>query len=437
MGSMIAGTSQMVITPPVGVDLCGFAGRPGPSQGVHDDLYAKGLFLADQSSEVLLLTADLIGLSEGDVAAIRDLLCQEIGLPADAVMVSCSHTHSGPCTHCIGGLGDWDEAYLALLVRKIASVGIMAAKHAQPALLGWAREPARVHINRRQHTDKGIKLGVNPEGLTLPWVDVLVVQTAPGHPLARWFCHAAHAVTLGSDNLLVSADWPGFAQATVQGAEPGATALYAQGCCGNLNSDPRGTFEIAQRQGWVIGGAVLKGAALAPRTGDVVLDHAAQVVDLPLQDPPSVEEAEQALAARREARDNAPADTTYQMRKTLDWYVRWHENLLAVTRDGVIGRTIPFEVAALRIGDAVVVGLPGEVFAEYAVNIAHRSPAERTIVTAYTNGNFGYVPTQAAFAEGGYEVDHAYYFYLPSMLTPDCEKLILDAAEAVVRSLFV
>jgi len=323
-----------------------------------------------------------------------------------------------------------------VLLRKLASVGIMAAKKTEPATLGWLREPVSVHVNRRERTQEGIRLGHNPEGLTLPWVDVLAVQSTSGKPVARWFCHAAHAVTLGGDSLLISADWPGYAQRAVQGAEPGTTALFAQGCCGNLNSHPRGTFEIAERQGWVMGGAVIKAAALAEQSADVILDHAAQVVNLPLQDPPPVEEAERLLAAHQASRDRAGDDTAYQMRKTLDGYVRWAEDLVDMARRGATGMTIPFEVHAVRIGEGVVVGLPGEVFAEYAINIAERSPARQTVVTAYTNGNFGYVPTEAAFAEGGYEVDHAYYFYLPTMLTPDCERLVLDAAEGLVGSLF-
>lgn len=437
MAALRAGTWQVVITPPVGVDLCGFAGRPGPSRGVHDDLYAKALYLSNEEGEIVLITADLIGLHADEVGAIREQVHRELGLPADAVMVTCSHTHSGPCTRCIRWLGDYDDAYLSVLVRKIASAAIMAASRAEPAVLGWAREEVCIHVNRRERTDRGVRIGHNPEGPTLPWVDVLAVDSASGHPLARWFCHAAHAVTLGGDNLLISADWPGYAQRAVEGAETGATALFAQGCCGDLNSHPRGTFEIAQRQGWIVAGAVLKAASLAEKTGGLLaIGHASRTVRLPLQEPPGLEEAERILADRRRAMEEAGEDTPYQMRKTLAGYVRWAENLVELARRGARGLTVPFEIHAMRIGDVAVVGLPGEVFAEYALNIANRSPAEQTVVCAYTNGNIGYVPTEAAFAEGGYEVDHAYYFYLPLMLSPLCERIILEEARKLLAALF-
>jgi neutral ceramidase len=436
MSRLLAGVAQTVITPPVGVDLCGYAHRAGPSQGVHDDLFAKALYLSDGTTDLALVTADLIGLSADDVTAIRSLVQQEAGLSSEAVLVTCSHTHSGPATHCIKYLGDWDEAYLGVLVRTIAGVVVMAAKRTQPAVLGWQREAAQVHVNRRQRTPQGMTMGAEPTGVHLPWVDVLAVDTAEGRPLARWFCHAAHAVTLGSDNLLISADWPGYAQRALEGAEPGATALFAQGCCGNLNSHPRGTFEIAARQGWIIAGAVLKAAALAPKSSEVVLEYATRTIQLPLQDPPSVSEAEQLVRDMQQQREQAPPETLYQLRKTYAGYVRWAQELLELAQRGVRELTVPFEVQAVRIGPAVIVGLPGEVFAEYALNIAASSPATPTVVTAYTNGNVGYVPTAQAFTEGGYEVDAAYRFYSPTMLRPECESLILQTAQQLIQVLF-
>ncbi len=435
MARLKAGTAQIVITPPVGVDLCGFAGRPGPSEGVHDDLYAKALYLASDEGEIVMVTADLIGLSAQDVAAVRDIVHREAGLPPDAVMVSCSHTHSGPATRCIKYLGDWDQAYLDVLVRKIASVAVMAARRAQPAVVGWHREPACIHVNRRQRTKAGVRIGVKEGGVTLPWVDVLAVEQVGGRPLACWFTHAAHAVTLRADNLLISADWPGYAQRALEGACPGATALFAQGCCGNLNSHPQGSFEIAERQGWVVAGAALKGAALAEKTGDAAIGYASGVVRLPLQDPPPLEEAEailQDVLAQREAQQ---ATAPYQMRKTLDGYVEWARQLVELARRGE-KLSIDFEIQALRIGDGLVVGLPGEVFAEYALAIANFYDGP-TAVVAYTNGNFGYVPTRAAFEEGGYEVQTAVRFYLPLMLAPQCEELILEAAKQLVGGLAI
>jgi hypothetical protein len=44
-----------------------------------------------------------------------------------------------------------------------------------------------------------------------------------------------------------------------------------------------------------------------------------------------------------------------------------------------------------------------ELFSEIAMDIRNKSPFKQTFYFGYTNGWFGYLPTAAAFAEGGYE----------------------------------
>ena len=65
-GNLEAGVARADITPPVGVHLCGFAARKGPSRGVQDRLEAKALFLDDGCKSFAIVTADIIGLSRGD-----------------------------------------------------------------------------------------------------------------------------------------------------------------------------------------------------------------------------------------------------------------------------------------------------------------------------------------------------------------------------------
>ena len=46
----------------------------------------------------------------------------------------------------------------------------------------------------------------------------------------------------------------------------------------------------------------------------------------------------------------------------------------------------------------------------------------------------GYIPTAARFSEGGYEVDVAPYYYGLFQLSPECERIMVDAGLSVVRS---
>jgi hypothetical protein len=243
----------------------------------------------------------------------------------------------------------------------------------------------------------------------------------------RFFVHAAHAVTLSG--LDITADWPGYAQRTVERIYgDGCIAMFGQGCCGNINSDPRGTYEIAEAQGRVMAGAVVKAAEYAIKEPEVTIACASEELHLPCDDPPSVAEAEAQLQQIKE--EWAPrAETNYGARMMYDGLVAWGERILKLAQAGATHLTAPFEVQAMRIGDFGLVGLPGEVFVEYALNIDEKAAGyAETATMAYTNGNIGYVPNAEAYPEGGYEVDYAIQLYGDTMIRPESEQMILDSA---------
>jgi hypothetical protein len=437
-GALLAAARRVTITPPVGVDLTGFGARSGPSAGVHDDLRACALYLTDTARELLIITCDLIGLHHEEVAQVRAGISERAGIAPESVMICCSHTHSGPATRCLNYLGKQDEGYLSELQRRLVGLAAWAKSEAVPAGLGSTRAPLRVGVNRREWRDGAIVLGINETGPTAPHVDLLCVDDAEGRPLCRLFCHAAHAVTLGGDNLLLSGDWPGFAQREVERCYgPGCVAMFVQGCCGDINSHVGAGFEAAQAEGKRLATAVLTADPEAPRRDAVPLAAATIGLELPLTDVPSVPEARKLVAdARRHAQSSAEQDN-YGLRTLNEGMVHWARQLLALAEDGATGRTVPFEVQALRIGDLGIVGLPGEVFVDYALKIDADGHLPCTAVAAYTNGNIGYVPTAKAFAEGGYEVHSAIRFYGTTMQTPHSEELILQAADEVLAKVAI
>ena len=81
----------------------------------------------------------------------------------------------------------------------------------------------------------------------------------------------------------------------------------------------------------------------------------------------------------------------------------------------------------LQIGPAVVVGLPGEIFAELGLHLKAALPDRPVLVAGYANGNVGYVPTRAAYDEGGYEVTVAQRARLLP-LSPDAGEQMVAAA---------
>jgi len=165
------------------------------------------------------------------------------------------------------------------------------------------------------------------------------------------------------------------------------------------------------------------------------LGAAAVPLELPLADPPSETEAEALVDACRRRLAELPADANRGVRWMGEGAVEWAKCLLRLAQNGAHAMKVPFPVQAFRVGPGAAVALPGEVFVEYALNISRASPFTPTLVAGYANGNAGYIPTAAAYAEGGYEVTDAIRYYGTTMPLPASEALILRAAATALAAL--
>ncbi|HIE29534.1 TPA: hypothetical protein EYP66_19870 [Candidatus Poribacteria bacterium] len=425
-----AGAAVANITPPVGVDMTGFGGRLSGAVGIHDDIFAKALVLDDGNCQLVIVTSDLLSLDFDLVKRIRDLIEDSIGIPPENVMLSSSHTHSGPATITLRGLGERDEDYVNVLVKKIAGATQEAYNKRVEAKLGFGRTQVQIGVNRRQRRDDGkMALGINPDGPVAPYVDVVRIDSSEGKPIVIFFSHAAHPVVLGGSNLLTSADYPGYAMRVVEQVESGSIAMFGQGCCGNINSNPvGGTFEDARRLGTILGAAVIGETEQIKTNSDIVLQSRSKIIDLPLQKPLEESEAE-ALVERyqKELTDLKARGEGRPQTYMAQGMLQWAQDMLKLAREPK-PYTQEFEIQAMQLGDLAIVALTGEVFVELALEIDARSPYQQTIVLGYTNGCIGYVPNEEAYPYGGYEVSTAYRYYGTLMLKPESDRQIRNAA---------
>ncbi|MFP3241393.1 MAG: hypothetical protein RXQ94_09710, partial [Caldivirga sp.] len=86
---------KVLITPPIGLRLGGFAHRmASPSRFIHGDLYARVLLVGSRMGELVLVQLDLLGLYSSDVELIRGIVSKRLGIKAGDVVVMATHTHS-------------------------------------------------------------------------------------------------------------------------------------------------------------------------------------------------------------------------------------------------------------------------------------------------------------------------------------------------------
>ncbi len=385
-----AGVAKVDITPPAGVRMWGYFDRLTPAQGVLDPLFARVLVLEVGEKRLAYVDLDL-GRPFGPtvLAEIRDRVQRTAGI--SYVLVQATHTHAGPVVmdQYPSGEPAWEATDLERIARAIEE----AHHHAEPARLGAGYGTAYIGYNRRR---------VNPDGtVTMFWrnsqrlptapvdptVAVLRVDTAEGKPLAILVNYACHPVTFGPDNLQFSADFPGVMTKTVEEAFKGTSAsplcFFLQGAPGDINVYDA-TIPIKE-------GAVEK----RDRAGQELGREAAQVAR-------SIHTAEASKASLDFKED------------LLTFHLRWNAEKLRQTF--LISNPEIFQTFAPRIQEAmhlpvatVLINrqiawmtMPGEPFVEFQIEWRDRCPVRDSFFLGYANGYFGYFPTLAAAAQGGY-----------------------------------
>jgi hypothetical protein len=430
------GLAQIDITPPVGYPLAGFAARKGPCTGIHDPLKVKALVVQSGESAAIV-TCDLISFPTRMVAEIRERASKLTGIPAEAILLSTSHTHSGPALdEGYGGQGVAPEWYWKTLVDAVSGSIHEAWLNRVPARTALATGTVQgVGVNRR-----------NPDGKPVdPQVAVLRVKPAEGGREALLFNYTCHAVVLGPDNRLVTADYPGYAVAALERLMgPGVVAMFTNGAAGDVNTGhsadlsalgypiPGRTFERAERLGHILAGAVFSIAHQAQWSEDAVVRTGRRVLAIPSKELPSLADAEKELAASRdrlrELEGRNLSDEALIPAKVKAFY---SDLLLQRVREAQAEHrepTISVELQAVRIGEALLLAIPVELFVSIGLQAKAASPFSCTAVVGYANGHLGYLPSRETFAEGGYEA-------VSSRFAPEAAELVERGFLDLARSL--
>lgn len=147
-------------------------------------------------------------------------------------------------------------------------------------------------------------------------------------------------------------------------------------------------------------------------------------------------EALSALAARWSAEIAAGAGDSFR-RATLPHQVAWAEQWAPFWggEEGSRPTARTFELQALGVAGVALLLCPGEPFVEYALALK-RAYAGRMLAVGFANDAPGYLPTAAAYAQGGYEVELAYQFYgEPGGYQPGIEASLAAALDSLAAEM--
>lgn len=417
-----AGAATTNITPPLGELIVG-GWAPLPADEIHDELHARCIVLDDGQDKLAIVLCDNVGIPSEVFDRAKQLVEEKTGIPTSHLLMASTHTHSATKARGSNAMIADSQltAYQTFLSDRIADAVRIANKRLVPAEIGWSSvdEPSELFNRRwfvveekaRRNPFGGVdQVRMNPSSTTLmrpagpidPEVSILSVRTPDGKPIAVLSNYSLHYVG-GVPSRVVSADYFAvFAEhlselMQAQEQYPPFVAVLSNGTSGdvnNINFQQRGPrrepFEKMQEVGELIATRVHETLASIEYQAWVDLDAAASDLQLDVRKPdPQLLEYMQSVAQRPEG------EAAYHQHEKL--YAE-RVQLLAESPDQVA-----VELQAFKIGQLGIAAIPFEVFTEIGLEIKQLCPLDDAFTIELANGSYGYLPTPAQHALGGYE----------------------------------
>ncbi len=428
MESLWLGTARADISPRSPLPVAGFGFRRGVSRGVIRPLQARIVCFspgadAPPARRVLLISADILGWGDDQLERLGARLARDCGLPAEALILHATHSHSGPqlCQHVLPCLGVRDDQYAAWMEDQVIEAARRALASLEPARMELHLGECAIGVHRRRLRDGCWRMAPNPDGPVDHEVRVIRC-IAPDDSTRALLVHFACHPTASADDFF-SPEYPGLAMTALENEPRGpAMALFLQGCCGDIRPAMirdgefyRGDFNDAER--------------LAARLADAVRQALARPGQpLPL-DELETERTERALPL-------GPLPTPEQLRDLADQQTvegEWSRHLLA--HPAAIRPHAPLRLTLLRLSPALrLIFANAELMIEHGLEFKRRSDG-RDLLVGCSNGILGYLPTARQLEEGGYEPAESWLYYgAPAPFTSDAEQVFRSAVERLVTA---
>jgi neutral ceramidase len=401
-----AAVVKVNISPDTPKQLLGYGARV--SEGVHDSIFHRIAVMDDGTTQFVLVATEICMVSPAEYDRVAANVRKKLKIDPVNFWWSFTHTHSAPEVGPPGFgqvfLGDRykhavDTAYSNFIEKAIIDGITEARSKLAPAKLakGWGY--AQANINRRGIDVNGkASLGLNPDGPVDRRIGLIRLEKADGTPMALITNYPIHGTVLGQQFKQVSGDAPGIVSQYVE-EKTGVPVLFVNGAAGNLAPiysvypDPKaghlGEFRV------LLGDRILEAnKKLISSTDSVKIKSGIITADILAKD---------SLTITEELKKYA----TSSQNKTM----------------------IHLPLRFLKLSDDLIIwAAPIELFCEISNEIREQSPFPFTFYFGYTNGWFGYMPTEAAWKNGGYEVE------VVNPFSPTAEYELKEVVNAYLKS---
>ncbi len=397
-------------------------------------LRCRGVVIIGSDQPIVLCAVDWIGIANEGHDAFRSELAKAAGTVPERVAVHTLHQHDAPgcdftAEKLIGEIGvkgysRFDGTFHRLVIQRAADAIRAAVPKAQPIThYGYGEAVVtEVASNRRIKGANGLvratrtsatkdpAVRAEPEGLIDPVVSLLSFwnENKPLALLSSYACHPQSYYRLG----IPSPDFPGIAR-FIRGQDLNAALhVHFNGAGGNVTAGKYNDGSQANRM--ILATRLADGMRKAY---DKTEKHAIAAADVgwnsvPVRLPPAPHLDE--------------ADLIDKLKGTAAKGYISYADQLAWLRRCKAGHEI--DVTCLRVGDARMLHLPGELFVEYQLAAKAMRPDLHVMMAAYGDYGPGYIGTTAAYAEGGYETSAT-----SSSVAPEVEPILIKAMQKLLE----
>lgn len=392
-------------TPPIGSPVA-----YAPARAILDPLSARGIILLTAHRPIVLCAVDWIGIANGGQDVWRERLAEAAGTTMDRVAVHTLHQHDGPdCDFTAEALlaerglagVHFDVAFARQTIDRVAQAIRASLEDAKPAThLGFGRaEVEKVASNRRiLGPDGKVKIvrwskTIDPEAIAAPEgvIDPLMRSLSfwnGERPLAVLTYYATHPQSYyGRGD--VSADFVGIARATREAELPGVRHIHFNGAGGNITAGKYNDCSEGMRP--ILAGRMAAGMRKA---WEATVKAAIGASDVEWRVRPVALPVGKHLIAAKELQILEDPRAEFKERLAAASNLAWLRRIEARRE---------IDVTCLRLGNAFAIHMPGELFIEYQLAAQALRPEDAVCMAAYGDYGPGYIGTEIAYSQGGYE----------------------------------
>ena len=426
MNILKAGFGRVNVNPPMGISISGYF-IPRYAEAILDDLEVNALALEAGETRVLLMSIDNC-VPRGDLLDVcRRKISDATGVPFEAIMISATHTHTGPEVN-VKSEDALVLEYCNFLFHRFTDAARFALADLKPAKMGWAvgSAPNIAFVRRFRMKDGSVQ--TNP-GVDNPNIDHPIGDVDERVNVLRFDREADSIVLVNFGDhpdvvggCKISADWPGLTRGVVEKVLDNTKCIVfngAQGDVNHVNVHPRGGYlngmfhdfddvsrgyDHAKYMARVVTGGVLQAFDKVKYVDVENISCIRRTIHVASNMPTAEElvEAEKIHALHEAGKD---AELPYS-------------GMMLTTKVAEAGRMVklqngpesfPMELSSVAIGPVALIGLPGEPFTGIGRGLKEAEGWELVLPCCLTNGNEGYFPMQDAYDEGGYESQSSFF----------------------------